>query len=52
VERPYNILDPDEMVRWDRAMRRMEDLRDGVETDDQNDQVEEDDPDPEDDKYE
>jgi len=32
--RPYNMLSPEEMVR-------MEELRDGVETDDQNDQVEE-----------
>ncbi len=49
IERPYDLLDPDEMVRWDQAMRRMEDLACGVETDDQDDQVEEDDFDPDDD---
>ncbi len=43
MERPYDFLTPDEMARWDRAMRRAEDLRCGVETDDQDDQVEEDD---------
>jgi hypothetical protein len=43
MHRPYSILDPDEIARWDRAMRRSEDLRCGVETDDDdNDQVEED----------
>ena len=49
MERPYDFLTPDEMARWDRAMRRAEDIREGVECDGQDEQVEEDDTDPDDD---
>ena len=27
MERPYHALDPDEMKRWDAAMRRADELR-------------------------